>query len=235
MKCIFLLLVTLLNLVSSTDNRDFKLGTVNGAAKLKNNGIWRSVSNSDKGLGVHLSDSVSVEKSLFINETIITKKGTKTKSFMADCGKWTVADIVSGKAYNPNRKPIRSGEPVKGPTDSVFFDVLVNGAPVEVVHFGDYPEIRVINDRKNSIYFASFWMEGDSVWRMQDVDKGISLPGKSSTVEVSRNSIIVGPPSGKASVIVIISSEEFSTEEINRFRSGNYSYRTLIKTIMICE
>ena len=235
MKYIILFILAMLSSSAKPEGRDLKLGIINGSAEIKINGIWKPVSGEDKGIVIHLKDSVSVGKSLTIHETIVTKKKTITKSYFADAGKWTVEDIVSGKAYSTNRKPERTGETVKG-ENIVFFDVLVNDVPVEECHFGDHPYLRVINSGNQVVYLTAVWRERNNIWRLPESDDCIMLEGKKSIVINSRGNLKISPPKGEGKVIVFLMNEKFSVKEaIKDYSKGDYKFRTIYKFITISE
>ena len=221
----------------SSKARDLRLGVVNGDAAVKNakTGEWVTVSSEETGMILNLNDSVRVSgESLFVRER--GKKGKRTKIYQADCGLWTVRDIVKGKAYHVNRAVEISGESVKGNMNHLFFDLLVAGRATTSFHFGDIPLIRVINDNDNQIYYAPVWVEGDSAWKMLDAKESICLAGKCSTVEFLRDGFMVAPPKGNGLVILIVSDAPFNVETaIKSYSTADFKYHTLIKNIEICE
>ncbi|MBQ7273313.1 MAG: hypothetical protein IJR12_06855 [Bacteroidales bacterium] len=236
MRYLAILLSFLLFSVPSTDKDRYKLGVVNGTARIKPSGtsVWKPISVEHKGMAVQLEDSLDIDKTLFIRES--DSRGN-IQSYAADKGRWTVGQIVGQKAYNPSRPKEKSADSVKGvETDEVYFDIFVGGEAVTLFHYGDNPFIRVINNNDTPIRFMAFWVEGNGIWNMLDSKESILLDSKSSVIPAPAKNFQVGPPAGVGEVWLIISSNPFTFEDFllsyNRYSSR---FNRLYKSIETCE
>lgn len=229
MRTLIVLLSVSLLLFSPKKDRDIRLGTIDESASLKTSGSaqWIPISSEDEGLPLHLNDSLCVEgESLFVTE----KVNRKTRVYHADRGRWTVSDIIEGRAYHTNRKMEMTGESVKGNLDGIFFDLYVGGRPAREFHFGDRPQVQVINDGEKPVYYALIWLEEEAVWNMLDSKAGLPLPPKSSAFEESRASFVLAAPEADVRVVLIVSEVPFSVQDaVARLNSPDKPFRTLIK------
>lgn len=233
MKCLGLIMILLISVFGGKNNRNLRLGIVNGPAVIKSDGSWKVLTGDDVDLPLNLEDSIKVDgESLFIKETV----RSKTKLYQADHGKWSVKQIVEGKAYSTRRAKDPSLESVKGTTDGMYFDILVGGLPTVTFHYGDRPQVRVINDGNAQVYFAPVWIEGESIWRMSSSLEAQPLQAKSSTVESAPEYFVIAPPSGKGRAILLISDSPFRpTDVMRKYGTPEFKFQGLVKEITICE
>jgi len=235
MNLLYLFLIASLALPQRGNRGNLQLGLVDKQAAVKPAGEtrWKPVSNEDAGMPLHLKDSVSVMgESLFIREL----KNGKKRIYQADSGNWTVDDIIKGKAYHTHREKEKAADSVKGDLDQYFFDLIVNGKVCENFKYGDHPDIRVINNSNEPIYFCAVWLEGTSGWNILRDNNSILLPPHTSTYEESLESFLVGPPEGDAEVFLFVSEKPFSVQEaINSLSLNDNSFNSLVKRVTITK
>ena len=231
------IILLLMYLFSGPGNLEYRLGIVNDKAGIKKAGShqWVYVSIEDMGMPISTSDSVRVfEDCIYIKKFI---NGKSVKTYQADPGKWTVKDIINGKAYQTKREREEAGEVVRGNKD-IYFDIIVDGRMTTDFRFGDHPSVRIINDSRERIYYIVIWGEGDNYWNMLSYEEAGKLEPKCSCFEETKPSFIIGPPSGKGEVYLVTSKVPFTFQEaisVMERQTGFMDFSLLFKKVIISD